>query len=221
MSGINESSAKAKVLEHSDVEGSHKQRVTRRSMGYRTVPEFFPRARQVRRAVEAHFGLPFQRGTAKQVWNYWHVPGMYTYLRTSAHKVIPQALVDDLVRSISEWARQELGTQTVTSPLLSVYVNGCRQSLHHDVGNGEWGYVFSLTHWDSRKFEGGETLLVRRAYAAGDDGLPVPSPEVADRIPATFNQLLVFDDWISHGVEPVQGSMNPLEGRIVLHGHLG
>ena len=39
-------------------------------------------------------------------------------------------------------------------------------------------------------------------------------------IEPNFNRLVVFDDRMPHGVERVDGSMDPVEGRFVLHGHL-
>ena len=39
-------------------------------------------------------------------------------------------------------------------------------------------------------------------------------------IPAHFNQLLVFDDRIVHATPTIEGSMDPIEGRIALVGHI-
>jgi hypothetical protein len=35
-----------------------------------------------------------------------------------------------------------------------------------------------------------------------------------------FNRLVIFDDRVPHGVERVDGVMDPVEGRFVLHGHI-
>jgi hypothetical protein len=185
-----------------------------------TLANFYPRAQQMRLAYEAHFRLPYRHDKSKQIWNYWHVPGHYTYLRTDANKVIPAMLIDEFVAMLGNWARSELGVMEVRPPNLSIYINGCRQALHNDVKNGRWAYVFSLTRWDERKFEGGETLLIREEVFATETRASLDSSDVTYRIPAIFNQLLVFDDRIVHGVEPVQGAMNPLDCRVILHGHL-
>jgi hypothetical protein len=43
----------------------------------------------MRRDIEAHFANPHtHRPETHQVWNYWHVPDLYTYLRTSPERVI-------------------------------------------------------------------------------------------------------------------------------------
>jgi hypothetical protein len=58
------------------------------------------------------------------------------------------------------------------------------------------------------------------------DGVPsykkhqVHGDALYELIPAHFNQLLVFDDRIVHGTPVIEGSMDPLEGRIALVGHL-
>jgi hypothetical protein len=41
-----------------------------------------------------------------------------------------------------------------------------------------------------------------------------------DKVPSRSNQLLVFDDRVIHGVQPLQETMDPRAGRVVLHGHL-
>jgi hypothetical protein len=80
--------------------------------------------------------------------------------------------------------------------------------------------VYSLTR-NERQTIGGETLVQHdvdpfRAHltraAAGRSFYDVIEPK--------FNRLVVFDDRLPHGVERVDGSMDPTEGRFVLHGHL-
>jgi hypothetical protein len=39
-------------------------------------------------------------------------------------------------------------------------------------------------------------------------------------IPPLFNQLLLFDDRLAHMVPVVQGTMNPVHGRLCLTGHV-
>jgi hypothetical protein len=39
-------------------------------------------------------------------------------------------------------------------------------------------------------------------------------------IPPLYDQLALFDDRLPHMVPVVQGTMNPLEGRVCLTGHL-
>ena len=108
----------------------------------------------------------------------------------------------------------------VTWPYLSLYVDGCQQRLHNDSTNGRFGYVYSLT-WDERKTIGGETIVLKEGdlfRAIWADAPPVPG--CYDLIEPRFNRLTMFDDRMTHGVQRVEGSMDPVEGRFVLHGHI-
>ena len=178
-------------------------------------------AQAMRSHFEGHFANPQAHSAdVHQVWNYWYVPELYTYLRTCPEKIIPEVLVQRFHAALTAWAVERLGMGHVTWPNLSLYVDGCRQNLHNDSANGRFGFVYSLTP-DTRRSRGGETLLLRE----GDlfrSNLHRPAAGVAMRelIAPNFNRLTVFDDRIPHGVERVEGGMDPLDGRLVLHGHI-
>ncbi len=193
------------------------------SMPYLTMDDFLPEAdaEALRVAVDRHFSNPgAHQPQTHQIWNYWHVAGSYTYLRTDPAKLIGMDMIAAFVDRLRGWARERLGMTEVSWPWLSLYVDGCVQGLHNDSLNGRFGYVFSLTRSD-RKTVGGETMLLHEgdlfrqnlAQSAAGSGL-------FDLIEPRFNRLLVFDDRVPHGVQRVDGPMDPLEGRIVLHGHL-
>lgn len=190
---------------------------------YGTVPEFFPQARAMRDAFDAHFGSPHEhRAETHEVWNYWHAPPLYTYVRTTPEKVLNQQLATAFVQRITRWSIQNLGLSKVSRPWLSFYVNGCRQGVHNDVRNGRLAYVFSLTHWERRRFEGGETLIFPPEAYWGSARMRSASAGRAlyDVVEPRFNQLLVFDDRLMHAVQTVVGTNDPREGRVVLTGHL-
>ncbi len=185
--------------------------------------DFMPQsdANAMRAAIEAHFGNQHQHKPATHmIWNYWHVPGSYTYLRTEPERILGAKLARAFVNKLSAWSQQTLGLNEITWVCLSLYPPGCRQNLHNDTGNGRFGFVYSLTKND-RKTEGGETLIwkdedyfsTRLQHPSGVSGF-------YDAIPPKFNRLLVFDDRMPHAVQMVEGGMDPIEGRIVLHGHL-
>src|SRR5229473_1019985 len=175
----------------------------------------------MRRDIDAHFATPEQhRAETHQVWNYWFVPDSYTYLRTAPEKVIERARIDAFHNALRNWSIAMLGMAKVTWPYLSLYVSGCRQNWHNDSVNGRFGFVYSLTR-DERRTIGGETLVRHeidpfRAHlaraGAGRRFFQVIEPR--------FNRLVIFDDRLPHSVERVDGSMDPVEGRFVLHGHL-
>ena len=185
--------------------------------------DFLPRelALAMRADIDAHFANPgAHRADTHQVWNYWFVPTLYAYLRTAPEKIIRRDRVDTFMRTLRAWSIAALGMGNVTWPYLSLYVGGCRQGLHNDATNGRFAFVYSLTR-DQRRTIGGETLIFREGdpfrgnLATASAGLGFH-----DLIEPKFNRLVVFDDRLPHAVERVEGSMDPIDGRFVLHGHL-
>jgi hypothetical protein len=190
--------------------------------GHLVVEHFFDGAAEVREAFEAHFRNPMSHNQEHQVWNYWYVPDFYTYFRTNPDKVIPKSLLARFVDRLNSWSMANLGLTSPHPPWLSLYVNGCGQTIHNDSKNGQLGYVYSITKWEERNFLGGETILFKQEQYWGTPRMRMPGAGVSfyEKIPSLFNQLLLFDDRIIHGVSTIQGTMDPLYGRVVLHGHL-
>jgi hypothetical protein len=187
------------------------------------VDNFLPRelAAAMRADIDAHFSAPFKhRPDTHQVWNFWFVPQTYTYLRTQPEKVIQRSSVERFMGLLHAWSSETLGLARLSWPYLSLYVSGCRQGLHNDAKNGRFGFVYSLTR-DDRRSVGGETLVLRH----GDPFLrnlrkAVAGTALYELVEPRFNRLVVFDDRMIHGVQLVEGSMDPAEGRFVLHGHI-
>jgi len=190
--------------------------------GHLAIPDFFDQAPAMRAAIDAHFANPMAHGVdSHQIWNYWHVPEMYTYLRTLPRKVIPAELMGQFWNHLAAWTRTNLNCMP-SDATLSLYVDGCRQELHNDALNGHIGYVYSLTRWRERRFSGGETVILKPS-ALGQSmagGAAMAGTSFYDLVPAEFNQLLLFDDRLPHAVRQVSGLMDPMEGRLVIHGHL-
>ncbi|MET1080993.1 MAG: hypothetical protein ABWY06_23510 [Pseudomonas sp.] len=180
------------------------------------VSDFFAEAESLRTAFENRVRNSYQQGIA---WRYFCVPQMYTYLSCVPQAFAPEPLVARFMRHLTQWCLDNLGMIPTGPPNLHLMVNGCTLGLHSDFHNGTWGFVYSLTRWEERKFSGGETLLMR-------DGVPsykkhhVHGEVLYELFPAHFNQLLLFDDRIVHGTRTIEGSMDPLQGRIALVGHL-
>lgn len=191
--------------------------------GYTVIDDFFPEADALRVGIDAHFAEPGKhRPESHQVWNYWHVPGLYTYLRTSPEKVLPRALLDRFIARLRAISLYRFGLGDVTWPYLSLYVAGCQQGLHNDARNGRFGYVYSLTRWDERKFLGGETLIFNEQDYFGSTAITQANAGLGlyELVPARFNRLLLFDDRLLHAVPRLEGTMVPQDGRLVLHGHV-
>ncbi|HEX8225748.1 MAG TPA: energy transducer TonB [Allosphingosinicella sp.] len=206
-----------------EVEAESEEAFTTFSAPYLILDDFLPHeeALAMRRQIDAHFADPQNHTPDRhQVWNYWHVPGLYTYLRTVPEKVIERALVDRFIRGLTIWSEYMLGLGHVTRPYLSLYVDGCEQKLHNDSANGRFGFVYSLTN-DERKTFGGETIVLKEGdLFRANMGNPSAGAGLLDLIEPRFNRLTLFDDRMPHGVQRVEGSMNPVEGRFVLHGHI-
>ena len=185
------------------------------------VDRFAPEATRLRAVFDDRFADPRRAHGERFVWDYWHVPGQYTALRTPAWTYFPERSYQRFHRRLVAWGRETLGCHDVSPPWLSLYVEGCRQELHGDLPHGPWAFVFSLTP-SSRTFRGGETLLLR------DDVLDfwqdftstraVEHDALLRAIAPRFSRLVVFDPRIPHGVRTVTGTHDPREGRLVIHG---
>ena len=187
------------------------------------VDDFLPQAvaQAMRAAIEAHFANPGRHlPETHMIWNYWFVPGLYTYLRTQPERVFGAALAQAFQSRLTSWCVATLGLGRITWPYLSLYVDGCRQGLHNDATNGRFAFVYSLTK-NQRQSAGGETLVWHEDdYFATRLHQPNAGSGFYSTIPPRFNRLVVFDDRMPHAVQLVEGVMDPVEGRIALHGHI-
>jgi hypothetical protein len=193
------------------------------SEAYQIVDNFLPAslAQNLRNAISDHFAEPHaHKRDTHQIWNYWFVPNRYTYFRTSPEKLFGSASAQLFVEALQSWSLDRLGLGDISWPYLSLYVPGCRQTLHNDAGNGRFAYVYSLT-LDTRDTMGGSTIFLKDVdFLRRRLLIPSSSEQLCEFVEPRFNRLIVFDDRIVHGVERVEGSMDPLQGRFVLHGHI-
>jgi len=68
---------------------------------------------------------------------------------------------------------------------------------------------------------GGETLVGREPDPFRSNlTQPQAGRGFHETIEPRFNRLLLFDDRLPHAVERIEGAMDPVEGRFVLHGHI-
>jgi hypothetical protein len=183
--------------------------------------DFIHHANAMRGQYEAFFADGGAHGEPHRVWDYFYVPDAYAYLRASSERALGEQVVRGFVDSLQRHVREKYGLNTVTWPYISLYLNGMGQGIHNDACNGTYGYVFSLTRWDRRKFQGGETLVGRLGeFDAIEPRVPRSVASYFDIYPPHFGQLLLFDDRFPHSVPTVMGTMDPLEARVVLHGHI-
>ncbi len=156
------------------------------------------------------------------LWDWWHLPGRYTHLRTPAELFFPENLYSQLESSLKDFGRKVLGCGEISPIWLSNYVEGCEQRLHADRPHGPWAFVLALTT-DPRNFSGGETVMLKPAILdfwknPAPTGMDFEEDNIVEKIPSKFGRLLVFDPRIPHGVSRVSGTLDPLKGRLVLHG---
>ncbi|HEV2098608.1 MAG TPA: 2OG-Fe(II) oxygenase [Stellaceae bacterium] len=186
--------------------------------------DFLPRelAAAMREDIDAHFAEPeAHRPDTHQVWNYRFIPGLHACMRTAPEKVIRRDRVENFMQALQSWSIAALGMGHVTWPCLSLHVNGCRQGLDNDAANGRFAFVYSLTR-DQRRTSGGQTLVYREGDLLRNRlGETSAGRGLYDAVEPKFNRLVVFDERLPHAVERVEGSMDPVEGRFVLHGRLG
>mgnify|MGYP000878740995 CR=1 FL=1 len=186
------------------------------------VNDFSSHARALRAHIDVRFADPRSATGDRFVWDYWHIPGQYTHLRTPAYLYFPERLYASFHRDLVQWGRRTLGCHDVSPTWLSAYVDGCRQELHGDLPHGPFAFVFSLTPWKNRVFRGGETLIVQDDvldyWSSFTSVRSVEEPDILHAIEPRFNRLTVFDPRVPHGVRRVEGTHDPREGRMVLHG---
>lgn len=186
------------------------------------IDRFAPEASALRAELDARFADPRKATSDRFVWDYWHVPGQYTALRTPAWTYFSSALYQRFHRRLVEWGRRTLGCHDISPPWLSLYVEGCRQELHGDLPHGPFAFVFSLTPWQRRAFTGGETLLVREEvldfWHSFTSIRSIEEPDLLHAIEPRFARLTVFDPRLPHGVREVRGTHDPRQGRAVIHG---
>jgi hypothetical protein len=193
-----------------------------KSKSFTIVDQFSPEARTLRAQFDERLKDPRDPRADRFVWDYWHVPGQYTHLKTPAYEFFSQSVYKKLHARLVRFGREVLGCHDISPPWLSCYVDGCRQELHGDLPHGPWAFVFSLTPWRNRKFKGGETVLIREKILDYWRHQPflggLEERAIFESIPAEFNRLVVFDPRVPHGVRRVEGTEDPREGRLVIHG---
>ncbi len=195
---------------------------TERMKSVFTVDSFSPLAKKMRADFDERFRDPREARSDRFIWDYWHVPGQYTALRTPAYHFFPKRIYDEFHNRLVWWGRRELGCHDVSPPWMSCYIDGCKQELHGDLPHGPWAFVFSLTPWTRRKFSGGQTLLVRDEildyWNRFDSSQGLERDHVFREIEPRFNRLTVFDPRVPHGVREVKGVQDICDGRLVIHG---
>ena len=174
-------------------------------MIYQKYPNYSKQAREFRLFFDQQMQNPYYTHEHRFVWDFWHVPKEYHFLRTPAFRYFPKKMYERWHRDLVLFGRENFGCHDISPTWLSNYIQGCRQAAHRDEPHGPLAFVWSLTP-DSKKFRGGETMIWN------DNKKPIA------KISPKFNQLLVFDPSLAHGVSEVKGVSDPAHGRLVING---
>jgi hypothetical protein len=186
------------------------------------VPRFSGSARQYRKEFEGRYADERSTHSSRFVWDPWHIEDQYSLLRAPAQFLFSEKTYVRLLNELLKFGKEKLGCHGLSPPWVSLYLDGAYQHLHTDSPHGPWAYVYSLTEWTKREFKGGETLLAEPTLlnywenSRTDRGFEFP--DFFRAIAPEFNQLLVFDPRIPHGVKRVEGVRDPRKGRLVVHG---
>ena len=188
----------------------------------RIIERFYGRADALRSIFDGHFAEPRQAHAFRFVWDHWHVPDQYSLHRTQAADYFGTEEFGQLTDALTAYGQRELGCREISPPWLSYYVDGCSQGLHADVPQGPLAYVLSLSRWEDRRYTGGETLLLQPRvldyWRDFDSSAGLEGADLFRTVEPRFNQLLVFDARVPHGVREVRGERDPRGARLVLHG---
>lgn len=175
----------------------------------------------LREEFVSRFDNPLEISADRFIWDYWLVPDQYALMRTTAEAFFAPATYQLLEEQVLEWAAT-LGCRSCSPMWLSYYVDGHAQELHTDAPHGPFAFVLSLTDFESRRFTGGETQLLKQETVLRnfweDAGTAKEVNQLFDFIEPLFGRLTVFDGRIPHGVRQVRGVRDPREGRLVVHG---
>ncbi|MCB0351392.1 MAG: 2OG-Fe(II) oxygenase [Bdellovibrionales bacterium] len=185
---------------------------------------FLPKklATDLRKAFESVYEDPRHTHPNRFMWDHWHLENQYRMHRTLAREFFPENIYQKLQDTLVKFGQEQLGCHSISDPWLSYYTEGDEQNLHTDSPHGPWAYVFSLTDWASKNFSGGETLILQPdilnywSHYSSERGFE--HSDLFLEIEPEFNQLLVFDPRLPHGVRRVSGVHDPRESRLVVHG---
>jgi 2OG-Fe(II) oxygenase superfamily len=183
--------------------------------------DFFEAAEDLRRAFDSHFEDHVSCRFERFIWDYWYVPGMFTYLRALPQTIFTEELLQPFLTRLRDFGRERLACRSIYLPTLNCHIEDCWHNLHADADKGPWAFVFSLTDWNARRFRGGETMVLNPdaldywRSSARQRREPVQLFRV---ICPLFNQMTIFDAQLVHGVNRVSGTHDPVEGRLTLAG---
>jgi hypothetical protein len=161
-------------------------------------------AKPMRQEFERLLSRPEEARTERYVWDPFCLPGHYAHLRSPLTRVFSHKLCEAFCSSLLERAVDGYGCSSMTPPWVSLYLEGHYQRVHRDSPHGPLAYVYSLNP-RSIAFQGGQSVV----YSGN---------KTAFKKRLEMGELLVFDASTPHEVLRVSKTVDPLKGRLVVHG---
>jgi Rps23 Pro-64 3,4-dihydroxylase Tpa1-like proline 4-hydroxylase len=145
----------------------------------------------------------------------------YSLKRIQSNIFFEQTEFSNLVESLTVLGRS-IGLTAITPPWISLYTSGDRQNFHTDAPQGPLAFVLSLSS-NSKDFTGGETMILQPhildMWRSFDTSKGLEMGSIVRYIPPTpLGKCIVFDPRVPHGVNVVEGTMDPRKGRVAIHG---
>lgn len=88
-----------------------------------TVEDFLANAGDLRETFDENFREQRKVTDARFCWDYWHVPGQYTQIRTPAQDYFNETDYAALEASLLDFGKEKLGCVGITPIWLSYYVS--------------------------------------------------------------------------------------------------
>ena len=63
------------------------------------------------------------------MWDFWHVEGQYSLMRTPADQLLPAEEYEALEDHLLAFGEERLGCRGISPIWLSYYIDGCRQVI--------------------------------------------------------------------------------------------
>lgn len=105
---------------------------------------FFDRANEFRGQFTERVGPAQKTPGDRFAWGYWEIAGQCSSVRTPALSVLTPSLLGRSTDAFRTWGMAHLGTDQITLPWQSYYLEGCRRELHSDIQQEIWSYVYSI-----------------------------------------------------------------------------
>jgi hypothetical protein len=178
--------------------------------------DFYDQASRLRTQFDRMFSTLAPTDPSANPLVYAYSQDAYQFLSASADRVFSADLVFGLLSRLRAWATESVGATHASTPRVQIYIGGSHRHVARDDVDVRWHYLISLTQSARR------TRHINLVVESGHHGAQGAGTSVSRlaKIQLKFNELLVHDARQPYGVELAKGSVNPLEGMVLLDGYV-